>query len=187
MVSEDMEARAKGPLRGLYVGRYQPFHKGHLHAVKHILGRVDQLLIVVGSAQYSHTRRNPFSAGERISMIYEALDAAGVDRARYSVFPVPDIHAHSLWVRHLVSYLPRFELVYANEPLVKRLFEEDGKCRIEAIPFLERDRFSATEIRQRMLDNEDWADLVPDRVADYIREIDGVSRVKELAETDTRA
>jgi len=181
-----MDAGATRPLRGLYVGRYQPFHKGHLHAVKYILGRVDQLLIVVGSAQYSHTRRNPFTAGERISMIHAALDAGGVDRALYSVLPVPDIHAHSLWVRHVGSYVPRFEVVYANDALVKRLFEEGG-YRVEPIPFLERDAFSATEIRQRMLDGRDWADLVPDAVADYIGEIDGVSRVRDLARTDTLA
>jgi len=179
-----MGVEASRPLCGLYVGRFQPFHKGHLHAVKYVLDRVDQLLIVVGSAQYSHTRRNPFSAGERVEMIYRALDSAAVDRARYSVFPVPDIHTHSLWVQHLTSYLPKFQVVYSNEPLVKKLFEEDRRYRVEPIPLLGRETFSATEIRQRMLANGSWAELVPDAVADYLREINGIVRVRDLARTD---
>src|SRR5437870_10806299 len=74
---------------GLYVGRFQPFHLGHLKAVKYILGRVDELIIVVGSAQHSHTLDNPFTAGERITMIRLALKQAGIgpDRLPVSLFP----------------------------------------------------------------------------------------------------
>lgn len=173
-------------LRGLYVGRYQPFHNGHLHASEYILERADQLLIAIGSAQYSHTARNPFTAGERVSMVYEAMDGEGMDRSRYMVIPVPDVHVHSLWVKHLVTYLPTFEIVYTNEPLVRRLFHEDGRFPVEAIPFFEREMLSATEVRRRMLEHGEWAALVPGRVAEYIRKIDGVSRVREVASTDVR-
>ncbi|MEM2947357.1 MAG: adenylyltransferase/cytidyltransferase family protein, partial [Candidatus Bathyarchaeia archaeon] len=36
--------------RGLFVGRFQPFHKGHLSVIEDILKEVDELVIVVGSA-----------------------------------------------------------------------------------------------------------------------------------------
>ncbi|HLN89981.1 MAG TPA: adenylyltransferase/cytidyltransferase family protein, partial [Candidatus Binatia bacterium] len=52
--------------RGLYVGRFQPFHLGHLDAIKYVLKEVDELVIVIGSAQYSHNSNNPFTAGERL-------------------------------------------------------------------------------------------------------------------------
>ena len=55
--------------RALFVGRFQPFHYGHLHAVESILKENDELLLVVGSAQMSHEPDNPFTAGERIEMI----------------------------------------------------------------------------------------------------------------------
>ncbi|MEM3596417.1 MAG: adenylyltransferase/cytidyltransferase family protein, partial [Candidatus Bathyarchaeia archaeon] len=57
---------------GLYVGRFQPFHLGHLEVVRSILNRADELIIAIGSSQYSHTRRNPFTAGERVTMIRES-------------------------------------------------------------------------------------------------------------------
>lgn len=45
--------------RGLFVGRFQPFHLGHLEAIKDTLGEVDELVIVIGSAQYSHDVDDP--------------------------------------------------------------------------------------------------------------------------------
>ena len=65
--------------RGLFVGRFQPFHLGHLAAIKYVLKKVDELVIVIGSAQYSHRRNNPFTAGERLVMVRKALEEAGVD------------------------------------------------------------------------------------------------------------
>ena len=69
--------------RGLFVGRFQPIHKGHLKAMKDILKEVDELVVVVGSSQYSHTMENPFTTGERVVMIRRALAEEGVDSSRY--------------------------------------------------------------------------------------------------------
>ncbi|MEM2915309.1 MAG: adenylyltransferase/cytidyltransferase family protein, partial [Candidatus Bathyarchaeia archaeon] len=60
--------------RALYVGRFQPFHLGHLEAVKYMLRNSKEVIIVIGSAQESHTLTNPFTAGERVYMIRLALD-----------------------------------------------------------------------------------------------------------------
>ena len=59
--------------RGLIVGRFQPYHFGHHVAIKKIIDDVDELIIVVGSSKESHSRKNPFTAGERIEMIVTAL------------------------------------------------------------------------------------------------------------------
>ncbi len=95
--------------RGLYVGRFQPFHLGHLNAVKAVLEDVDELVIVVGSAQYSHTMANPFTAGERLRMVRLALEEAGLDCKRVWIVPVPDLHLHMLWVSALEGYTPKFD------------------------------------------------------------------------------
>ena len=65
--------------RGLIVGRFQPYHIGHHNAIKKILAKVDELIIVIGSAKQSHEQSNPFTAGERIEMISEALKAEGIN------------------------------------------------------------------------------------------------------------
>ncbi|MEM2966110.1 MAG: adenylyltransferase/cytidyltransferase family protein, partial [Candidatus Nitrosocaldaceae archaeon] len=60
-------------MKGLFIGRFQPFHNGHLEAIRFALKQVEILWIVIGSAQRSHEQRNPFTAGERLSMIRDTL------------------------------------------------------------------------------------------------------------------
>jgi len=169
--------------RGLYVGRFQPFHMGHLSAVKAVLKDVDELVIVVGSAQYSHTMANPFTAGERLVMVHLALEEAGLDSTRVWVVPVPDVHLHMLWVSALEGYTPKFDVVYSNEPLTRRLFTEAG-YKVKGIRFFERKVYSSTDIRAKMVKGEEWKSLVPKSVAAFIIGIDGVNRLADLSKSD---
>jgi len=169
--------------RGLFVGRFQPFHLGHLSAIKDILKEVEELVIVIGSAQYSHNLNNPFTAGERLIMVRKALEEAGIDYSRVWVVPVPDAHLHMMWVSAVEGYTPSFDVVYSNEPLTRRLFIE-AKYRVKAVRFHERKLYSSTEIRERMLKEESWEKLVPKTVAAFIKEIDGVNRLRDLTKSD---
>jgi len=169
--------------RGIFVGRFQPLHMGHLLVIKFILNEVDELIIVIGSAQYSHTIDNPFTTGERLTMVHTALKEAGIPIERCWIVPVRDVHVHMLWVAEVVGYTPKFDVVYANEPLTRRLFSE-ARFKVKSIPFQKRDIYSATEIRERMLADKNWEALVPKSVAAFIKEIDGVQRLKDLNKTD---
>jgi nicotinamide-nucleotide adenylyltransferase len=156
---------------------------GHLAAIKDVLKEVDELVIVIGSAQYSHNLNNPFTAGERLVMVRKALEEAGMDYSRVWVVPVPDAHLHMMWVSALEGYTPPFDVVYSNEPLTRRLFIE-AKYRVKSIRFHERKLYSSTEIRERMLKEESWEKLVPKGVAVFIKEIDGVNRLRDLTKSD---
>jgi nicotinamide-nucleotide adenylyltransferase len=166
---------------GLFVGRFQPFHKGHLATVRFALGKVDQLVIVVGSAQKSHEPKNPFTAGERIRMIKESLDSEKIDASRILIIPVPDVDVHSLWTRQVDMLVPKYDVVFANDPFTLMLFRERGVRTVEA-PLIDRSEMQATEIRNRMVMGGKWESLVPAPVAKIIKEINGVERVKAIAE-----
>jgi nicotinamide-nucleotide adenylyltransferase len=168
---------------GLYVGRFQPFHLGHLEAVKYILDRVDELIIIVGSAQHSHTIENPFTAGERITMIRLALRQAGIKGDRFTVIPLPDDEFHKVWVSHLLSQTPSFDIVFTNEPLTFRLLKEAG-LKVERIPMFNRTKFTATEVRKRLLIGGAWQELVPKPVATYLKQIDGDERLRDISKSD---
>ena len=169
--------------RGLYVGRFQPFHLGHLEAIKKILEEVEELVVVIGSAQYSHNKVNPFTAGERLVMIRNAFEEAKVDSSRVWIVPVPDVHLHMMWVSALEGYTPKFQIVYSNEPLTKRLFMEAG-YRVKGVPFFERQLYSSTIVREKMLLDDSWKTLVPKTVSEFILDIDGVNRVRDLNRND---
>ena len=169
--------------RGLYVGRFQPFHLGHLDAIKHVLKEVDELVIVIGSAQYSHNTTDPFTAGERLVMVRNALLEAEIDYSKLWIVPVPDVHLHMLWVSAVVGYTPKFNVLYSNEPLTKRLFVEAG-YEVKTTPLFKRKVYMSTIIREKMIKDDSWRELVPKSVADFILKIDGVNRLRDLARTD---
>jgi len=169
--------------RGLYVGRFQPFHLGHLSAIEDVLKEVDELVIVIGSAQYSHNINNPFTAGERLVMVHGALEECRVDLNRVWIVPVPDVHLHMMWVSSVQGYTPHFDTVYSNEPLTRRLFMEAGH-KVKPIKFFDRKVYSSTEIREKIVRDQDWKKFVPKSVASFIKEIDGINRLKDLTRND---
>ncbi len=116
-------------------------------------------------------------------MVRRALAEAGVQNGKLWIVPVPDVHLHMLWVSAVEGYTPKFNVVYSNEPLTRRLFTEAGYP-VKDIPLFERKVFSSTLVRERMVAGESWMELVPKAVADFINEIDGVNRLRDLAQTD---
>ncbi len=168
-------------MRALLVGRFQPFHNGHMEVVKYIIERYDAVIIGIGSAQDSHSISNPFTAGERHLMISRSLEKKGIHN--YYLVPIEDLHRNSVWVAHVESIAPPFDVVFANNPLTKRLFYEKG-YKVVIPPFYDRSKYSGKEVRRRIIMNEPWEHLVPEGVAETIKEIDGVSRLRSLAEND---
>jgi nicotinamide-nucleotide adenylyltransferase len=163
--------------RALLIGRYQPFHKGHLKAIQEISSEGYRLVIAVGSAQISHTVDNPFTAGERHLMIAEALETEGV--RNFEIIPIMDINRYAIWVSHVESLVPPIDVVFSNNPLTKRLFSEKGYA-VKAQKLYDRDKYSGTEVRRRILAGENWQELVPDVVVKIIENFNGIERITEL-------
>ncbi|HNS25427.1 MAG: nicotinamide-nucleotide adenylyltransferase [Euryarchaeota archaeon] len=165
--------------RGLLVGRMQPVHLGHMQVIKTILQEVDELIIGIGSAQLSHSIKDPFTAGERVMMLTKSLSENNIVASRYYVLPIQDVACNSVWVSHLEMLTPPFSKVYSGNPLVQRLFVEAG-YEVKIPPLFNRKNYSGTEVRRRMLADEDWQSLLPRTVVEVIHEISGVARIKHL-------
>jgi len=166
--------------RGLYIGRFQPYHNGHQSVLERISNQVDEIIIGIGSAQLSHDINNPFTAGERVMMIARSLEDLP---CRYYVIPIEDLSRNSLWVAHVKSMAPPFQRVFSSNPLVVQLFYERG-ISVESPEMYERESHSGTEIRKRMLSGENWQKLVPPHVVDVIEEIKGVERLCRISGSD---
>lgn len=161
---------------GLFIGRFQPFHKGHLKDIKDALKECDEVIIAIGSSQHSHTADNPFSFEERVRMIEDTLSAEGIEK--YTVFAVPDINYDFKWVEHVETLVPKFDIVYTGNAKTEKLFKQryHEVKRVNMVPGI-----NSTTIRKRIVADKDWKSLVPEQVIDYIEDIDGVKRVKEIS------
>jgi bifunctional NMN adenylyltransferase/nudix hydrolase len=83
----------------VYIGRFQPFHLGHLETVKIALQEAEQLIIVVGSHMTAPNIRNPWTATQREKMIQESLQDIPGSLDRVHFVPVRDqLYSDNLWV-----------------------------------------------------------------------------------------
>ncbi|MFX0050491.1 MAG: nicotinamide-nucleotide adenylyltransferase [Candidatus Hermodarchaeota archaeon] len=162
--------------RGLFVGRFNPFHLGHLRVVEQVLEQEDELIIAIGSTQQSHTATNPFTAGERVLMIHATMREANIPLDRLYIVTIPDIFRNSVWISHLRSYCPPFTRVYTNSSLIKRLFMEAG-VEVKTTGIYDRENLKGANIRKLMVKGDEWHQMVPKAVLDVIRSIDGLNRL----------
>lgn len=164
-------------MNGLLIGRFQPFHKGHLSAVNFGLSKVENLWIGIGSSNKSHETKNPFTADERKEMIISSLDSESMKRVK--VFYVPDIGDHEKWTYHVDSIVPKYDVVFSNDDFTLSLYKKRGMQVIE-VPLLQRDMISGTKIREMILQGKEWSGLVPEGTKNVLLKINAKERLANI-------
>ncbi|MBN1896377.1 MAG: nicotinamide-nucleotide adenylyltransferase [Candidatus Aenigmarchaeota archaeon] len=162
----------------LFVGRFQPFHNGHMEILESISRRYDKIIIIIGSADQKGTKENPFSVEERIEMIRLPLEARGI--RNFEIDSVEDFHDANLW-SSAIKKARKFDIVYSRNPWTLKCFRENGvKARKHKLHH-ER-RYSGKEIRKRILKGRMWNTLVPEETYAFIRSVKGEERLRRLSE-----
>ena len=164
-------------MNGLLIGRFQPFHLGHLEAVNFALNKVENLWIGIGSSNKYNEKKNPFSADERRKMITLSVDDSIITRIK--IFDIPDVDDHEKWTYSIDKIVPEYNLVFSNDEFTKTLFE---KREMNVVPVVLKDRgkFSGTNIRELIVDDKNWQDLVPRGTKKVLDKIDAKERLKNL-------
>ena len=160
----------------LILGRFQPFHNGHLFLVKKALEEAEKVKIVIGTAEKHHEKDNPFTAEEREEMIRLALKGEGI--RNFEGFKLPDIADDKKYVKYVRKNVGNYDIVFAWESALNIvLFDEAGDLVVTGDKFEDID---ATDVRQMMAKGLGWEKLVPKPVADYIKKHELDKRVKGL-------
>ena len=162
-------------MKALFIGRFQPFHNGHLEVIKFIINKCNFLVIGIGSSQYKNTKENPFSLEERKDMINNTLKEHNIKD--YKLIEIPDIHNPPRWVEHVLNIYSDFDVVYTNNNFTKKLFEEKG-FKVQATSIFNKKEYSGKIIREKIKKDLDWEKSVPDQVSDIINKIEGKKRLK---------
>ncbi len=162
-------------MKGLFVGRFQPFHLGHLKAIKWILERCENITVVIGSSQESFTKKNPFTFEERKEMIKRSLEKESVKEEQYEIIGIPDVFNCERWVKSILSKA-KFDVVFTKSLWVKQCFDL-FEITVKEHPMF--GRYSARKIRRMMKEDEDWEELVPRTVSKSVKEIRGIERLRD--------
>ncbi|MBW2977353.1 nicotinamide-nucleotide adenylyltransferase [Candidatus Woesearchaeota archaeon] len=152
---------------GLYIGRFQPFHLGHLSVIKDALKQVDRIMIGLGSSQEGRTKKNPFTAKERSKMIKAALKEAKISPRKYKLVLLKDIlECDEVWVKYVLKKIGRFQILWTGNPWMKRCFKDVKSVKLKNVK--KEVDVSSTKIR-RLLKGKGWERLVPKSVSKEIK------------------
>ncbi|MHA1223432.1 MAG: nicotinamide-nucleotide adenylyltransferase [Candidatus Heimdallarchaeaceae archaeon] len=172
-------------MRALYLGRFNPPHKGHVHGIEYILKQqdIDEVIILVGSGEKAYSLKNPFTGGERLEML-KAIVKEYFDLKKFYIMAIPDTNRNTIWPANVVDLVPHFEVIFTNNPLVQLLFANLAGKEVREIPLVNRKEYSGKDIRNKMIKGEKWDHLVPEIILPLIEKYKGVERIKQLNLTD---
>lgn len=152
---------------GIFIGRFQPVHNGHIHALGVAASQVEKLYILVGSANQCRSIRNPWTFQERKQMLQLKLHAERI--TNYEILPLNDYrYSNTQWMSDVRATIEHFNMG------VPTLFGhmKEGNDYLKWFPELKFKsiesvyKINATQIREEMFETND--PLMPETVrGDY--------------------
>jgi len=170
-------------LTAALIGRFQPFHLGHLELVRQILIENHDVILIIGSSQANFTPHNPFTTGERIQMIKNSLKESKISMEKVTLTHVMDVQNNYRWFCNLKSFAPPFSVLYTGNVFIKLLIEKE-KILLREPNFLKKNLYNGSHIRRLIAKNDTlWQKLVPNAVKKIIFDINGSERIRKLEAT----
>ena len=156
---------------GLLIGRFQPFHNGHLWLIKHALKFIDKLVIGIGSANVQD-KNNSFTYKERKKMVKEVVRREFVVAAHFNslvtkIVPLDDFHNDEKWFQNTLRQTGPVAVVIGNNEWVNGIFEKRGYP-ILRVGYYKRYLLEGEKIRELMKTGRSWQKRVPDYLVGII-------------------
>ncbi len=161
-------------MRSLVIGRFQPFHIGHLRMIECAASESDHVVVGIGSSNRSGTAENPFTAEEREEMVRRSLATA----VGYSFERIPDFGDAGKWIGWIRENIS-FDVFMTNSETEERIFSRAG-FRVKPLPFYKRDIYSATAVRKAIVSGGDYTRLLPQGTLGVLESIGGIQRIALL-------
>ena len=98
---------------------------------------------------------------------------------RIKIFNIPDVDNHEKWTFEINQIVPKYDIVFTNDEFTKTLFEKH-QINVIQVTLKDREKFSGTNIRQLILDDKNWQDLVPQGTRKVLDKINATDRLKNL-------
>lgn len=134
---------------GLVIGRFQPFHRGHLFLIKKVLEKVENLIIAVGSANISD-ENNLFSFKDRKKYIETSLKKHRLSKRVKKIVPIDDYpNNDDLWLEQIKEKSGPFDVSFGNNEWVNGILERRG-VKVMRFPFHKRHIYEGVKIREEI-------------------------------------
>jgi bifunctional NMN adenylyltransferase/nudix hydrolase len=82
----------------VFIGRFQPFHKGHLATLKFAESLSENVIILIGSSFSPRTIKNPFTFDERKQQILSVISSESISTP-VEILPLEDfLYSNNSWI-----------------------------------------------------------------------------------------
>ncbi|MBI3620240.1 pantetheine-phosphate adenylyltransferase, partial [Candidatus Roizmanbacteria bacterium] len=154
---------------GFLIGRFQPFHKGHLYLLKESLKAVDELVIGIGSPDGGSQAENPFSFARRKKMLEIVIHEKHLSQRVQKITPVYDyLESDDQWYEEAKKAGGSFTVIIGNNEWTNGIFEKQGYPVIR-FPFFKRFLYEGVKIRRLMREGKNWQSRVPESIVGVIK------------------
>jgi len=110
-------------------------------------------------------------------MILSSIDETM--KEKISIYFIPDLDNHIKWIEKIDTIVPKFDIIFSNDELTKHLYSKRN-IQVTTIPFLKRDKLSGTHIRDLIISDQKWNDLVPEGSKKFLEKINAKNHLKNL-------
>jgi len=158
----------------LIVGRFQPFHKGHLFLIKKALEKADKIIIGIGSANMSD-ENNPIDFETRKKVIKAVAYKEKIFGDRLiKIVPLDDFFDDKKWLKNLEKQVGKFDLAFGNNDWTNNILKKAG-YKVLKVDYYKRDLFEGWRIRKLIKEGKKWQDRVPSYLISNIK--DQISKI----------
>ena len=162
----------------LLIGRFQPFHFGHLYLIKKALSVSDRLFIGIGSSNRTDVK-NPLNWRVRKKMLKKVIDKEKLNGKIKEIIPLKDFFNDEKWLNNVVKKTGGFDVVVGNNNWVNRIMKNGGK-KIMRVPYYKRYLYEGEKIRRLMNEGKRWESRVPKYLVEEINKELGKIRCQHV-------
>ncbi len=152
---------------GLVIGRFQPFHNGHVYLFEKAFDQCERIIIGVGSANRKN-KNNPWSAHERRLMLEKFINKSGYGDRVLKIVNLDDNPDDDIWFENLFKKTGPFNVTLGNNEWNNEIIKRHG---IDVIytGLHNREELEGYKIRALMLSKKNWKNRVPQYLVSLIR------------------
>ena len=173
---------------GIYIGRFQPFHLGHLRTLNLALEKAEQVILILGSHRVAADTRNPWRSQERIAMIQSCLTPETLQRIHF--LTVRDwLYSDNLWLAAVQQQV--LEITEGSNSVVILGHRKDASSYyLNLFPqwdYLETGHYqnlNSTQIRAAYFEGKEtnYLDKIPQAIAHYLQTFQKSERYTALCD-----
>ncbi len=150
----------------LIVGRFQPFHKGHLFLIKKALEKSDKIIVGIGSANIID-ENNPIDFETRKKVIKAVFYKEGIEDKLIKIVPLADYFDDKKWLLNLIKQVGKFDLTLGHNEWTNNILKKAG-YKVLKVDYYKRPLYEGWRIRKLIKEGKKWQDRVPEYIVSWL-------------------